>query len=104
MVKNKVSPPFREAEFDILYGKGISFEGDVLDLGVELDIVEKSGAWYSYNGERIGQGREKAREFLCENPDVLAAIEAKVREKHRAKRPVVIDQQEEQEEPPEDIG
>ena len=103
VVKNKVSPPFREAEFDILYGKGISFEGDVLDLGVELDIVEKSGAWYSYNGERIGQGREKAREFLIENRDMLAEIETKVREKHRAKRPVVIDKQEEEEEPPEDL-
>ncbi|MBN2036513.1 MAG: recombinase RecA [Chitinispirillaceae bacterium] len=81
VVKNKVAPPFREAEFDIMYGKGISFEGDVLDLGVEMGIVEKSGAWFSYKGERIGQGREKTREFLFEHPDMLAEIEKTVREK-----------------------
>ncbi|MBN1308875.1 MAG: recombinase RecA [Chitinispirillaceae bacterium] len=104
VVKNKVSPPFREAEFDILYGKGISYEGDVLDLAVELDIVEKSGAWYSFKGERIGQGREKAREFLAENPDLLKEIERQVRQKSGSKRPVVIDCQEEEEEPPEDIA
>ncbi|MBN1576691.1 MAG: recombinase RecA [Chitinispirillaceae bacterium] len=104
VVKNKVSPPFREAEFDILYGKGISYEGDVLDLAVELDVVEKSGAWYSFKGERIGQGREKARDFLIENADLLKEIEQQVRQKSSSKRPVVIDQHEEEEDPPEDIG
>ena len=103
VVKNKVSPPFREAEFDILYGRGISFEGDVLDLAVEHDIVEKSGAWYSYKGERIGQGREKARDFLAENRDLLGEIEQLVRQKSAAKRPVVIDRHDEEEEPPDDI-
>ena len=71
VVKNKVAPPFRQAEFDILYNEGISVEGDLLDLGVELEFVEKSGAWYSYNEERIGQGRENARKFLRENPDAF---------------------------------
>jgi recombination protein RecA len=70
VVKNKVAPPFRQAEFDILYNEGISFEGDLLDLGVDAGTVEKSGAWYSYDGERIGQGRENARRFLRENPEI----------------------------------
>ncbi len=74
VVKNKVAPPFRQAEFDILYNKGISFEGDLLDLGVECGVVEKSGAWYSHEEERIGQGRENARRFLLENPDVRERI------------------------------
>ncbi len=86
VVKNKVAPPFREAEFDILYGKGISVEGDILDMGVELDIVEKSGAWFSYEGERLGQGREKAREFLKENRDILDTIEKKIVDICKAKR------------------
>jgi recombination protein RecA len=86
VVKNKVAPPFREAEFDILYGKGISFEGDILDLGVQMEIIEKSGAWLSYKGERIGQGREKARDFLLEHKDVLAEIEKQVREKGATKK------------------
>ena len=79
VVKNKVAAPFREAEFDIMYGEGISREGDLLDLAVTHDIVEKSGAWYSYKGERIGQGRENARAFLKENKDVMAKIEGEVR-------------------------
>jgi recombination protein RecA len=70
VVKNKVAPPFRQAEFDILYNEGISREGDLLDLAVELGLVEKSGSWYSYEGERIGQGRENARRFLKDNPDI----------------------------------
>ncbi|MBI5904892.1 MAG: recombinase RecA [Deltaproteobacteria bacterium] len=74
VVKNKLAPPFREAEFDILYGEGISREGDILDLGVELDIVEKSGAWYSVGGERIGQGRENARIFLKEHPEMAGDL------------------------------
>jgi recombination protein RecA len=79
IVKNKVAPPFREAEFDIMYGEGISREGDLLDLAVEKRIVEKSGAWFAYGGERLGQGRENAKQFLKENPDVRRAIEERVR-------------------------
>jgi recombination protein RecA len=78
VVKNKVAPPFREVEFDILYGEGISRTGDVLDLAVDKGIVEKSGAWYSYGKERIGQGRENSRTYLTEHPDVLAEIEGKL--------------------------
>jgi recombination protein RecA len=74
VVKNKVAPPFRQAEFDILYNEGVSFEGDLLDLGVDAGIVEKSGSWYSYEGERIGQGRENARRFLKESPDVRGRL------------------------------
>ena len=79
VVKNKVAPPFRKAEFDILYNEGISKEGELIDLGIELGVVEKSGAWYSYGADRVGQGRDNVREFLKENPDIAAAIEAKVR-------------------------
>jgi len=82
VVKNKLAPPFREAEFDILYGEGISREGDILDLGAELDIVEKSGAWYSVDGERIGQGRENARVFLKEHPEMAAELARKILSKH----------------------
>jgi recombination protein RecA len=81
IVKNKVAAPFREAEFDILYGEGISREGDVLDLAVTHNVVEKSGAWYSYSGERIGQGRENTRTFLKENKDVYARIDAELRKR-----------------------
>jgi recombination protein RecA len=80
VVKNKVAPPFRQAAFDILYGEGISREGEVVDLGSELNIVEKSGAWYSYNGERIGQGKDNAREFLRAHPEMALEIENKIRE------------------------
>ena len=79
IVKNKVAPPFRLAEFDIMYGEGISHEGDLLDLAVERKIVEKSGTWFSYGGERLGQGRENCKNFLRANPDTAAAIEVKVR-------------------------
>jgi recombination protein RecA len=79
VVKNKVAPPFREAEFDIIYGEGVSREGDLLDLGVAQNIVEKSGSWYSYKGERIGQGRENARQFLKDNPDIRAKVDAELR-------------------------
>ena len=79
VVKNKVAAPFREAEFDILYGEGISREGDLLDLAANNNIVEKSGSWFSYKGERIGQGRENARQFLKDNKDVAAKMEAEVR-------------------------
>ena len=80
VVKNKVAPPFREAEFDIVYGKGISKEGNILDIAVNLDIIEKSGSWFSYNGERIGQGRENVKKYLSENPEVVAEVEEKIRE------------------------
>ncbi len=80
VVKNKVSPPFKTAEFDILFGQGISRLGEVIDLGVTANVVEKSGAWYAFNGEKIGQGRDNAREFLKENPDLAIEIENKVRE------------------------
>jgi len=79
IVKNKVAAPFREAEFDILYGEGISREGDLIDLGVAQNLVEKSGSWYSYKGERIGQGRENARKFLRDNPDIRDRMEAELR-------------------------
>jgi len=81
VVKNKIAPPFRMAEFDIIYGSGISKEGDILDLGVELDIVDKSGSWFSFNEERIGQGRENVRRFLAEHPDVMKNISDRVKEK-----------------------
>ncbi len=80
VVKNKVASPFKVAQFDILYGEGISREGEIVDLGAELDIVDKSGSWYSYNGDRIGQGKDNAREYLRANPDVALEIENKIRE------------------------
>jgi recombination protein RecA len=79
VVKNKVAPPFREAEFDIIYGEGVSREGDLLDLGVTNTIVEKSGSWYSYKGERIGQGRENARQFMKDNPDIRTKVDVELR-------------------------
>ena len=82
VVKNKVAPPFKEAEFDIIYGKGISKEGNILDVAVNLDIVNKSGAWFSYNGQKIGQGRENAKQFIRENGELLKEIEAKIRENY----------------------
>ena len=81
VVKNKVAPPFKKAEFEIMYGHGISREGEIIDLGVEEDIVEKSGSWYSYGTDRIGQGKENAREYLIEHPEVADEIESKLREK-----------------------
>ena len=82
IVKNKVAPPFKEAEFDIMFGEGISYAGDVLDLAVNCDIINKSGAWFAYEGNKIGQGRENARQYLKDNPDVLEEIDKKVREKY----------------------
>ena len=81
VVKNKVAPPFKEAEFDIMFGKGISKEGDILDLAVLHDIINKAGAWYSYNGEKIGQGRENTKLYLANNPEVMEEIEQQVRNK-----------------------
>jgi recombination protein RecA len=80
VVKNKVAAPFREAEFDILYGEGISKEGDLIDLGVDHKIIEKSGAWYTFDGERMGQGRENARQFMKDNPDIRAEIDSRLRQ------------------------
>src|SRR5262249_30177386 len=80
VVKNKVSPPFKQAEFDIMYGKGISREGSLLDVGVDLGIVKKSGAWFTYEGEQLGQGRENAKSFLAENIDLMLEISEKVRQ------------------------
>ncbi len=80
VVKNKVAPPFREAEFDVVYGEGISKAGNILDMAVNLDIIEKAGSWFSYNGERIGQGRENVKKYLKENPDILEEVETKVRD------------------------
>ena len=80
VIKNKVAPPFREAEFDIVYGQGISKEGNILDMAVNLDIVEKAGSWFSYNGSKIGQGRENVKKYLAENPDVMGEVEKKLRD------------------------
>lgn len=80
VVKNKIAPPFKEAEFDIMFGKGISREGDILDLAANINVINKSGAWYSYNGDKIGQGRENAKNFLFENPQIRDEVEAKVRD------------------------
>lgn len=93
VVKNKVAPPFREAECDIMYGQGISTAGNILDLAAAYELIDKSGAWYSYEGERIGQGRENAKKFLIDNPEIMADLEAKIREKAGlpAAPPVVYD-------------
>ncbi len=80
VVKNKVAPPFRQAEFDIMYGKGISREGSLLDVGTDLGIVKKSGAWYTFDGEQLGQGRENAKQFLAENPELMVQISERVME------------------------
>jgi recombination protein RecA len=87
IVKNKMAPPFREAEFDIIYGEGISKEGDLVDLGVQHNLIEKSGAWYSYKGERIGQGRENAKQFLRENSDVFKKVDSELRKQLGLVRP-----------------
>ena len=81
IVKNKLAPPFKTAEFDIIYGEGISQTGCLVDLGVEFEILEKSGSWFSYNGEKVAQGREKMKDYLASNPEIMAEIDAKIREK-----------------------
>lgn len=91
VVKNKVAPPFKTAEVDIMYGEGISIEGEILDIGAELDIVEKSGAWYSYQGERLGQGRENAKVFLKENPEMMDEIHQAVRDHYHLDKDVEVD-------------
>ncbi|GLI35640.1 recombinase RecA [Desulforhabdus amnigena] len=92
VVKNKIAPPFKEVEFDVVYGRGISKEGDVLDLAVNANLVDKAGTWYSYNGERLGQGRENAKTFLREHPDLLVEIENKIREIHDLKFPLTAEE------------
>jgi recombination protein RecA len=81
VVKNKVAPPFRQAEFDIIYGEGISKVGEIIDMGVELSIVQKSGSWFSYNGDKLGQGRDSVKQILIDNPELATEIEGKIREK-----------------------
>jgi len=85
VVKNKVAPPFKEAEFDIMFGKGISVEGDILDLAVSIGLVQKSGAWFAYNNEKIGQGRENAKNYLAEHPEIMEELDKKVREHYFSK-------------------
>ncbi|MGO9372092.1 MAG: recombinase RecA [Syntrophobacteraceae bacterium] len=85
VVKNKIAPPFREVEFDIIYGRGIAREGDILDLGVEANFIEKSGTWYSYNGERLGQGRENAKSFLRDHPELISDLQSKISQTHDIK-------------------
>ena len=97
VVKNKMAPPFREAEFDIVFGKGISKSGNLLDVAVNLDIVEKSGSWFSYNGNRIGQGRENVKKYLEENPEIMADVETKVRENYKAAFEKSLAEEEEEE-------
>src|SRR5205814_2751386 len=80
VVKNKVAPPFKQAEFDIMYGKGISREGSLLDVGVDLGLIKKSGAWFTYEGEQLGQGRENAKNFLADNPEVMVEISERIRQ------------------------
>jgi recombination protein RecA len=94
VVKNKVAPPFKQAEFQILYGEGISREGEIIDMGVSHGFVEKSGAWYSYNGERIGQGKDNVREFLKQNRDIAAAIEERIRTEVLGKAPAAVAEEE----------
>jgi recombination protein RecA len=89
VVKNKVAPPFRQVEFDIMYGEGISKTGELIDLGVKAGVVEKSGSWFSYGDERIGQGRENAKTFLKQNPDIAQEIEDKIRASHKLDKEMV---------------
>lgn len=96
VVKNKVAPPFRTAEVDIMYGEGISKEGEIIDLGTELDIVQKSGSWYSYEEERLGQGRENAKQFLKENKDIMLMIQEQIREHYGLDNNGVVQQQAEE--------
>jgi len=79
VVKNKVAPPFRQAEFDVLYGEGISLEGEIIEQGVQLNLIEKAGSWYSYNGEKIGQGKDNVRDFLKQNPEISKSLEDQIR-------------------------
>jgi recombination protein RecA len=90
VVKNKVAPPFKQAEVDIMFGEGISREGSMIDIATEIDVIQKSGAWYSYNDERLGQGRENAKQFLKEHPELAEEIERKIREAFQLGSPVPV--------------
>lgn len=103
VVKNKVAPPFKQCEVDIMYGEGVSKEGSIVDIGTEMDIVQKSGAWFSYSGDRLGQGRENAKQFLKDNPAVRDAIEKKIRENSNLITSIPPASNEEEEEDPEDF-
>ncbi|MCR2827497.1 DNA recombination/repair protein RecA, partial [Microbacterium sp. zg.Y909] len=92
VVKNKMAPPFKQAEFDILYGTGISREGSLIDFGVEHALVKKSGAWYTYEGDQLGQGKENARNFLLRNPDIANDIETKIKQKLGIGQPKVVEE------------
>jgi recombination protein RecA len=83
IVKNKLAPPFKTAEFDVIYGHGVSQEGCLIDLGVQYGVFEKSGAWFSYNGDKFAQGREKAKDYLTQNPDIMLEVEQKIRQAHK---------------------
>lgn len=96
VVKNKIAPPFKEAEFDIMFGQGISREGDILDLAANIGVVNKSGAWYAYNDEKIGQGRENAKNYLRENPEIMNEVEAKVRAHYGLQGDLTSDQENEE--------
>lgn len=98
VVKNKVAPPFKQADIDIMYGEGISKEGSIIDIGTEMDIIQKSGAWYSFNNDRLGQGRENSKQFLKENPHVADVIEKKIRDNSNLVAPVMSNQDDEDEE------
>lgn len=97
VVKNKIAPPFKTAEVDIMYGQGISKEGEIIDMGSDLDIVQKSGSWYSYNEERLGQGRENAKQFLKENPELLQEIHVKIRNHYGLDEEVIAPPEDDQE-------
>jgi recombination protein RecA len=98
VVKNKVAPPFKQADVDIMYGEGISKEGSIIDIGSEMDIVQKSGAWYSFDGDRLGQGRENAKQFLKDNPQLADTIEKKIRSMSNLSTTVAMDAQDDEEE------
>ena len=103
VVKNKVAPPFRLAEVDIMYGLGISQEGEIIDLGTEVEVVQKSGSWYSYNGERLGQGRENSKQFLLENPDIKKEIDMKIRDFYKFGEAAVVEAPEDEAEELEEL-
>jgi recombination protein RecA len=91
VVKNKLAPPFKVVEFDIMYGEGISKAGEILDLGVDLEVIDKSGSWFSYNGNRLGQGRDAVKDLIKDNPELMEELEAKIKEKVKVDDSALID-------------